>query len=97
MTALPPPTPDGLAIIDLIQQECSRLDAVVIGGQRHAHHRPLIFHDPPRQPADVSPAPEARGDVLLDSDGVSSTGAQRTAVTSSVRSATKSGKPTTIT
>ena len=46
MTALPPPYPDGLAIIDLIRQECSRLDAV-IGGQRYAHHRPLIFHDPP--------------------------------------------------
>ena len=36
MTALPPPYPDRLAIIDLIRHECSHLDTV-IGGERHAH------------------------------------------------------------
>jgi len=57
MTALPPPYPDRRAIIDLIRQECSRPDTV-IGGQRHAHHRPLIFHDPPDADGGVSHSPE---------------------------------------
>src|SRR5215510_9076508 len=57
MTALPPPYPDRRAIIDLIRRECSRPDTV-IGGQRHAHHRPLIFHNPPDADGGVSHSPE---------------------------------------
>src|SRR5215831_18974932 len=63
MTALPPPYPDRRAIIDLIRQECSRPDTV-IGGQRHAHQRPLIFHDPPDDDGGISHSPERAAAVL---------------------------------